>query len=502
MKHHNMAPRLLTIASIISSTMLMASTVQAAPAQSGTTAHFTTQIYIANPNAASATAVVNFYSQLSGTADSFNVPVNLNAFGSTTVLIGGLSAGFKGSAVVSSDQNVVASAAQIPVDGLTNRPMYSAFSSGAPSIYLSTFLANRNNQFSIFGVQNIESEAINIRAKFIENGTTIDDITMSVPSYASKFFDSTQPTSTISSNFANYMYTHSGGFSGSVVVTATKQSNGSAANIVGVSQEMRSDNGSAISFEAIPQSDGATTVYMPSGLCNATTQSQTTYYAVQNMGNINASLVITYISGATGNVAGVERTTSIIPGGKLSVNPCELTAGSTGTAPGAGFNGSAIIQSGQPLNAVAKKQSTASTYGNFTTAFEGKGVGGSKVSIPYIRWGTNTGQNGDITTYIAVQNIGASALSAGSIQVKFYADNGTLAMTCSSQGSTNPNAKVNAARGVAYATTTCNPAVANTAFSGNVIVEGPSGSSLLVIATNQLGGYTYQTEDVNGTVIP
>lgn len=503
MNRHNIIPRIITIASVLSSVVAIHGTVQAAPAKSATTTNFTTQIYISNPNASSATAVVNFYSQLNGTADAYSIPVSLNAYGSTTVLIGGLSAGFKGSSVISADQNVVAAAAQIPSESQTNRPMYSAFNSGTPSLYLSTFLANRLNQFSIFGVQNVESVGVNIRAKFIEDGSVIEDLTIPIPGNASKFFDSTQAASTISANFANYMNTHTGGFNGSVVVTATKQTDGSTANIVGVSQEENSDSGIALSFEAIPQSAGASTVFIPSALCGATSQVQTTFFAVQNMGQISASVTITYIDTTTGNVAGTETTTAIAPGGKASLNPCYLASGSTGTLPSNGFSGSAIVQSSQPLNAIAKKIATSAPAGNFKTAFIGQGTGGSKVAIPYARWGTNSGQNGDILSFFAIQNIGATAIPAGGIQIMFYSDSGGVPiMTCTSVNATNPNAKVNASRGLAYPTTNCSPAVANTAFSGNVVIQGPAGSNLAVIATSQMNGYSYESEDINGTVIP
>lgn len=503
MSQHNTPRKMRLVAPLVLSMIVAAINVGPAIAQTGTTASFTTQIYISNPNATAATAVVNFYAESSGTADAFNVPVSLNPYGSATVLVGGLTTGFKGSAVISSDQNVVAAAAQVPQEGLVNRPMYTAFNSGTPNLYLSTFLANRNSQFSLFAVQNVESSSVNVRAKFIENGTTVEDLTVVVPSNASKFFDSTQPTTTISSNFANYMYTHAGGFSGSVVVTATKVSDGSAANIVGLSEELKSNSGSAISFEAIPQTAGATTIYIPSALCNATSQVQTTFFAVQNMGGINASVAITYISAATGNVAGTETTALVSSGGKVSLNPCLLATGSTGTVPGTGFNGSAIVRSTQPLNAVAKKISTNAPYGNFATAFLGQGTGSNKVAVPYVRWGVATGQTGSIVSTIAVQNIGSSAIAAGGIQIKFYSSSGgSPVMTCSSVAATNPNAKVNAAWGIAFATTSCSPSTSNTAFNGNVIVEGPTGSSLAVIETNQMNQYTYQTEDYNGVIVP
>lgn len=502
MKVRNQITRILMSATVLASMVAVMGTAQPVAA-AGTTAQFTTQIYIANPNASSANVVVNFYPELSGTAEPFNVPVTLNANGSTTVLVGGLSAGFKGSAVVSADQAVVAAAAQIPTQAQTNRPMYTGFSSGTSSLFLSTFLANRNSQFSVFGVQNVETVSVKIRAKFIQAGSTIADVYATLPANSSKFFNSTSPTTTISSAFATYMYTNPGGFSGSVVVTATKVSDHTAANIVGVSQELKSNDGGALGFEAIPESAGANTVFIPSALCNATGQVQTTFFAVQNMGAVGASVTITYISAATGNVAGTETTTAVASGGKASLNPCALQAGSTGSAPGAGFNGSAIVSSSQPLNAIAKKIATAAPTGNFTTAFLGQGTGTNKVSIPFARWGTATGQNGDVLSFIAVQNIGSSAITAGGIQIKFYNNSGgSPIMTCSSVASTNPNAKVNANRGSVNATTTCSPAVQNIAFSGNVVVEGPPGSKLAVITTNQVNAYSYQTEDINGVDAP
>jgi len=469
---------------------------------------FTTRIYVQNPNPNPASGIINFFDELgSGMPHSVNVPFNLNSNGSTEILIGslsGLGSGWKGSAVISADQPVVAASIQVPPSGYGHM-MSNAFTSaeGTSDLFLTTFLRNVGNEVSLFGVQNIESEAINIRARFIDTaGNPVITPTLVLQANTAKFFDAANAAATIGAGFPAI-------FNGSVVVTATKVSDGSPARIVGISETRRNDTGSspnrfrAYAFEAIPLSAGAQTIYMPTALCRFGAGSQTTFFAIQNLSfNDPTVITVTYATG-TGTTPS-PNVQNLPPLAKVSVNPCQTN----GAAP---YSGAATItSSSQPIAAVGKAAQTSgpSTQPRFTTAFIGQASGASRLAVPYIRWSPSS-PGTDFRSLIAIQNLGA-IIPAGQLIVRYYAPNGTLVNTCTSVAPLATGEKANSnvaaafAGGVDFNCTTVQPNNgASYSFTGSAVIEGPAGANLIAIIRNTTPAASTQihTEDFNAILL-
>ena len=478
-------------------------TVQAQP-PSGSVS-FTTRIYVQNPNPNPATAVVNFY-DLTGAPQPVNVPLNLPANGSTEILIGnltGLGSPWRGSAVISADQPVVAASIQVPPSGY-GHIMANAFTSAEASdkIFLTTFLAigNPTNAVSLFGVQNTEAENINIRAQFVlPNGLNAADVTLTLPAYTSKFFDGLNPTTTIASGLH--------GFNGSVVVTATKVSNGTPALIVGSSEERRVENTGlfrfqAYGFEAIPQSAGATTVYMPTALCNFALA--TTYFAVQNLSFTMPTVVTITYSAVTGTTP-TQITNTVSPLAKWSVNPCQ----SNGNQP---FSGAAVIQSSvSPVAAIGKARQETGANPRYVTAYRAEATSTNRLAIPFVRW-SPLGDSSSFRSYIAIQNIGTAVIPAGQLTVTYYSVTGAVINTCVSQNATPVGAKQNSNVAAAFpgtsSTLSCSVIQPSNGdaytFAGSAIVQGPPGSALIAIVRNSPDPFAVRvhTEDMNAIPLP
>lgn len=466
---------------------------------------FTTQIFIQNPNSAGATVVVNFYTELTGALQSVAPTYNLNANGSTIVLVGSLSlsSGWRGSAVISADQPVVAASMQVPATGY-GHIMANAFTSGEASsnVFLTTFLGrgNATNAVSFFAVQNTEGEPINIRARFINPvGTEVLAVNVPLPAFASKFFDGYEYTTTIGAGLG-------WAFNGSVVVTATKQSNGQPAFIVGTVEERRVEPSGnarfrAYGFEAIPQSAAATTIYMPTALCRSGSGNPTTFFAIQNTGSATAVVTVTYATGS-GTTPSTQVNNSLAPFAKWAVDPCQGNGNQT-------YSGAAVIQSTQPIAAVGKASQTSGTFARYTTAYLAQSSGSRRVAVPYVRWSPSS-PGTDFRTNIAIQNIGSASIPAGQLVVRYYAPNGTLVNTCTSVPAMAAGAKLNTNVAGAFFTsdfncTTTQPSNgASYSFTGSAVIEGPAGSQLLAVARNSTPATSTQihTEDFNANNLP
>jgi len=464
---------------------------------------FTTRIYVQNPNPNPASGIVNFFDELgSGMPHSVNVPFNLNSNGSTEILIGslsGLGSGWKGSAVISADQPVVAASMQVPPSGYGHM-MSNAFTSaeGTSNLFLTTFLRDVGSEVSLFGVQNIESEAINIRARFIDTaGNPVITPTLVLQANTAKFFDAANAAATIGPSFPIT-------FNGSVVVTATKVSDGSPARIVGISETRRNDTGSspnrfrAYAFEAIPLSAGAQTIYMPTALCKSGPGSQTTFFAIQNLSFTSPTVITVTYTAVTGSLPS-PNVQNLPPLAKVSVDPCQTNGA-------AAYSGAATItSSSQPIAAVGKAAQTSGplTQPRFTTAFLAQASGASRLAVPYIRWNP---PGTDFRSFVAIQNIGSTSIPAGQLTVTYYAQDGTVAANCTSVVAMPVGAKLNSTAANTFpADFTCSPAVGlSSSFIGSAVIQGPSGSNLLAVVRNFAPAASAQihTEDFNAILLP
>ncbi len=373
---------------------------------------FVTAITYQNVGSATANITFTFY-PASGSPISFDRPLAANAGASLNVGITTELSGFsgQGSAVISSDQPIVATVVQLPPQNspVRNRPLSNGFSSndGSNSVLIATVLKNQFNQTTKFSVQNADTTTVNVTVKFVDSTTktTTHRETFSLNVGTARFFD------------AGTIGALGSSFNGSVVVEATGK-------VVATAIEASVDNSYKVSaFEGVAQ--GSYTVYMPSALCNYSRNEQSTAYAVQNSSDSNtANVTVTYKD--LNNTTVATQTTSILPGAKASFLTCEASGISN-----ARFIGSAIITStGAPIVAMGKVSANPLKAPSFGTAFIGASGGAQKLAAPYVRWTEsrfNTDPGNRQRANIAIQNVGSG--ESGMITVRYYDLNGVLVGT-------------------------------------------------------------------------
>ncbi|HNP70730.1 MAG TPA: hypothetical protein PKK15_06470 [Kouleothrix sp.] len=450
---------------------------------------FSVSITYQNVGTGTATINVSFFAENSGTAQTFSAGT-LAAGASTSLSVGQAVQGgsFKGSAVLSSDQPVIATIVQVDASGaVKNRPLSNGFSAsdGNAKQLVASVLKNAFNSTTVFSVQNTESAPVNVTVKYFAVGASSPSATATannLPAGAAKYFD------------AGAIGDLPNGFSGSAVATAVLASdNTTPAKIVVTANELSTVDGASKSFEGTALSGPK--VYMPSALCNAF-GGQTTAYAVQNAGNSSVTFNVRYkLSGAADVIDGPY---TIGAGGKQSIGGC--------TKLSAGGNGSAIIESTTPdgqLVAVGKV-----TGANITSAFLGvvENNGSAKVALPYVRYASNAEINKQQRTSIAIQNIGSA--DATNVKVQFIDKDGNVKGThtigtiaAGGKASSNPtqgNALDACGRfgmyGANGSTTDCNSVL----FGGGAIVTADSGAQLAVVVRIFTGSPIAAGEDYNG----
>lgn len=449
---------------------------------------WTSSITYYTPSDIGGTLQVNYYAS-NGTVYSAN-PITLAPHKAGSLFIGSVSAvpdGFAGSAVLSADVPIMATYVQFAA-GAANaqygRIIYTAFApeNAASTFYIPTVLYDppTRGSTSMVGVQNVENFAAEVTLKFYAVGATSPTVTKIV---------TIQPQS-------SYIFRPgdvglSQGFSGSLVIEGVKQGDPTTpARVVASAIETDNVDRGAYGFEGF--ASGANRVYMASMLCNAGSDRQTSYYAVQNAGTVATSVVITYYNTA-GAVVGTLPSTNIPAGGKLSTNPC--IAGVP-----AGTSGSAVIESSSaPIIAIGKVKAS----NGMATAFVGQAQGYTKVALPYIRWAANS--TTDFRSFIAIMNVGNAP--ATDIRVRYYDGNGSMVrehQVATSSSPLNPYIKTNS-----------NPFVAGALSNGQFGFNPPGGAveivsdqPIVVVARAQrdvsppLGSVWRFAEDYNGIPIP
>lgn len=446
-------------------------------AQIAFNANLTTSITYQNVGSDSATINFAFHPENDGTP--INVSRTLAAGAGSSVFVGSLSEvgpGFSGSAVLSSDQPIVATLVQISGDSaVKNRPLSNGFSSGSSEVLFATVLKNQFSTTSRFSVQNVSSAPVNLTVN-IYNASAPSDPPIVVthnnlPAGAAKYFDmSSLPQVTASS------------FNGSATVTAVLSSDGTTpADIVGSVIEASTTGTNISAFEGV--SGGSSTVYMASALCQAFGASSA--YAVQNVGGSATTVTVTYASGQTDSA-------TIQPGAKNSFQACAaLPAGTSTAATITASGGGSIVSIGKVFG------------GKLSTAWVGASSGSEKVALPYVRYTVSGWANGSRQRgFIAIQNIGAP-LNANDVTVTYRNSTGAIVGT-HQLGALATGAKAN--------TNARHPDVVGNAadleefgyvggiFGGSVIIEGPPGSELVAVVRIQSsdGGSLTFGEDATG----
>ncbi|WP_110516241.1 hypothetical protein [Herpetosiphon llansteffanensis] len=429
---------------------------------------FTTSITYQNIGAGTANINLVVYSS---TGTPSTVPSStLAQNGAGSFFVGSVSSfgtSFNGSAVISADQPIAATLVQIPAAAsvVKNRPLSNGFSSGSATVLIPTVLKSFANYTSKFVIQNTDTVANDFKIEFVTpTGVSYTANPTNVLPNASVYYDA----GTIAELGAS--------FNGSVRVTATKNGTSNPGSAVGTALELQTNGAGAYASQAFPSTAAANKVYMASALCDLVIPSgkATTFYAVQNASTSPATVSVTYVSSAGGAPLTSPQVT-IAPGAKASFNPCGVTP--------VNFNGSATINSNQPILAIGKVNG-AGLY----TAFEGATAGTAKVALPYVRWLTPA--QGGQQTFIAIQNVGTAA--ASNVTVKYYNASGTLlgthtipSIAAGAKASSNPTSATPSAAGMGVG-------------GGSAVVEG-AGASLIVVTRVQTPVGTGTTgEDYNG----
>ncbi|HEY3290501.1 MAG TPA: hypothetical protein VGK87_10270, partial [Anaerolineae bacterium] len=228
------------------------------------------------------------------------------------------------------------------------------------------------------------------------------------------------------------------------------------------------------------------TVYIPTALCQF--GGATTFFAVQNMGASASDYTVKYFD-TTGTNAYTQTVTSVGGGSKKGFNLCALNSNTQ-------FNGSAVLTGSSPATVIGKVQDAT----NFTSAFLGQGSGSAKLAIPFVRWGFSTG---DLRSFIAIQNIGAS-IPAGGIVLTYYNADGSVFRTCTSLAATGTSTKVasNVGMGATNATMSCNGSAPTTNWSGSAIITTSAGPQLIAISRSQGFSAPQITGDINAVFLP
>jgi hypothetical protein len=456
---------------------------------------FTVAITYQNVGSLPADITVDFFQEGSGTAINFPNGT-LNAGASTSLSVGTAitSGSFKGSAVLSSNQPVIATIVQLdPAGVVRNRPLSNGFSAtdSAPKQLVATVLKNMFDSTTYFSVQNVGGAAINVTVDFYAVGATTPTHTATatnLPASAAKYFD------------AGKIAELGASFNGSAVVRAKLASdNTTDANIVVTVDELSTIDGGSKSFEGTALSSDK--IFMPSAICNAF-GGQFTAYAIQNadLAN-NVTFQVRYKPNFPAVAADViAGPFTLGPGGKQSDAACTTMA--------AGTSGSAIIERTAGTGTLVAVGKVGGA--NITSAFLGipSGGGSANVALPYIRWSPDAeiNNNGRQRASVAIQNIGTA--DATNVRIQYIDRDGVVKGT-HTIGTIAPGGKVSSnpvlgsaldacgrfgMYGAGGSTTDCNTVL----FGGGAKVLADGGAQLAVIVRIFTGNPLLAGEDYNG----
>lgn len=481
----------VNVAVLVAIALLITSFGIASAQQPAYNTSFVTSITYQNVGSGQATIQFQFYNEKTGTP--ITVPRNLNAGASDSMFVGGLTGSealptnFLGSAVLGSNQPIVATLVQVPQSTtVRNRPLSNGFSNATPNVLLATVLKNQFNTTSKFSIQNADASNVDITVDIYQVGSATPIATLTetnIPPGAAKYYDmGTIPGLPSSVN-------------GSAVIRAVRSETNTPANIVGSVMELSVNSVQATAFEGV--SAGANTVYAATALCKLSGTLASTSYAVQNVGSTPTNVTVTYQPG------GASETKQIQPGAKTSFLACSVNSNN--------FTGAATFtSSSQPIVVIAKAFNTDTPGGRLGTAFLGESQGADKLALPYVRYtsdanfATGTRQR----AFIAIQNVGTSTVNNVVVSYRDKLGNVLGTHTISSIA---PGAKANSnatlatgpdpAKLLEFGNPEANP---GSGFGGGAIIEGPPGSQLIAVVriqTLDTSAGTSVAEDYNGIPI-
>jgi len=506
MKNSN---RMVLLAVIVALLFTMGGVVGAAEA-SARTASWVISVTYQNVGVSPASVTVDFYPEGSGTPIVYDAG-QLQSGSAASFFIGSVSGvpqSFRGSAVMSSNEPLIATVVQFSQDaGFKMRMLSNGFSSSdaAEQYLVATVLKDRFSRTTVFSIQNTEGAPVVATVNLYDAdnaGALVATQQHTIPAGSSKYVEMDVSTTT-------GLPVAQGAFNGSAIVTAVLASdNTTPAKVVAAASELYTDKNVGANFEGLPVSRAANTVNMATALCKKF--GLDTYYAVQNASLTDpATINVAYY-----NTDGTPKTTDgpyvIGPGQKQSIATCTP---STGVAM-ADFTGSAKLTStGAPIVAIGKAQGMAgasAATADVFTAFMGEAQGASKLGLPFVRWSSDanfnsaTNMGGKQRTFIAIQNL---ENVAAKVNVKYYGKSGgtpiatqELTIAANSKGNSDANAAG------ALGQQGMNPGefgyYTDNTFGGAVIIEAhpdnPTAKFIAIARVQHPGA----GEDYNAVVVP
>ena len=346
--------------------------------------------------------------------------------------VSALNSDSKYGAVVTSNQQLIATMAQVANDTIIRtQPISNGFAASdasstivLPAVMKSCFSDELTTRFS---VQNAGSAAISdltITLKWPNGVSTTSGITVPSALAAGDVLHFDMSSVSVGAVPSRVTLPTGCAFSGSALISSATV----GSKLVATAVELSTVNKYANSYEGMPgnTSDGALTLYFPSAMCrvNYGDGEQSTSYAVQNLTSASANIVVeyTYRIRATDGSLGTEQNKTLrltIPAnGKGSITGCDLsknTVGNTNDATGSGMPaaavGSAIITSNRNIVGLQKISG-----GGISAATPAIITGGDIVNTPFVRYSvscftatptaTVCRNESRQRTFFAVQNIG------------------------------------------------------------------------------------------------
>lgn len=390
----------------------------------------TTFIAYQNTSKDPASVTFKFHDVNANLSEPITDTIEINGFGSGVYDLSSSELGetFRGGVTYEADKSVVITLLQMPStnpEGVVltnNRPMANGFIEGSDEFYIGTYLKNldpeNRNVSSVLAIQNTTDKNINVHTDFYAKDEQEPTITKdeSVKSGQSIYYR------------ARDLDLKSNIFNGSVKIKATGE-------VVASVLEMASVNRYAVAFEGLGKNEGNSVVYVPTALCDrviGNDETSTTYYAVQNIGDITTTVSVGYDIGESFLV--VPEVKSIPPKGKQSFNSCGEKIGDDihrfpHVEVDRGYKGSAIIKSDSNADGNSDKTDApiivigkAVSNKGLSTSFTGVITSGETLAIPFVRW-IDEEPTPKSKTYIAIQNIGPT-IQEGEITIKYYDMNG------------------------------------------------------------------------------
>jgi hypothetical protein len=414
---------------------------------------FTTSITYQNVGNATTTGLqVLFYESPTSTTPIAVPLTNLAAGAGSSVFIGSLGdidAGFEGSAILQSDQPMLATLVQVPQGSTTvkTRPLSNGFSSGGPTALIATVLKDTFDENVIISVQNIDTEQNDVTVTFYNTSAVeVHSVTQANLESGAGFYVDTGTIDELGTTF-----------NGSAVVEATRNDS-SDGNIIASALDLKIDGIGGLAFESVPS--GGLNFFMATALCNVF-NGQATSYAIQNTSLTDTTdVTVDYSSGES-------ETKTIGPGAKASFLACDVNA--------AGFSGSATVTSDTTAVIAVGKAFGAGLF----TGFMGAANGDEVLALPYVRYTSDANYLAGTRqrVFIAIQNVGSADVA--DVTVEYIDKNGVTVGThtiASIGAGEKANSNASNAGLVEFGYYT------DGTFGGSVLITGPAGSELIAIA--------------------